>query len=699
MFFFLTILWIGSPVSQVNSMIKVGLAKPTTQPQFFYKGKIQFMDGNTVFKEMNSKGKFWIIRKKSNASAYCLRLMSGSTAQLNIKLKELRAREKSISYHVVKHKGNQRAYLETGKISSKSKADMLLHQHQKWGFQRASLIKLKGRNAHYVLVDKNFDRCDLGSRKLFGLKPKSGQGAITYQGREYRGTLYCRWNGSAFRVINYLPLETYLRGVVPGEMGPVVYPRLEALKAQAVAARTYALKNMGKFKKQGFDICDTPYCQVYKGVQVEHELTDQAIKETEGLVLVYDGKMIDALYTSTCGGETDPVQNVFPRKTKQPEPYLAGNSSYIESGTGWTVRLPQNRKLQACVPVQIRARLLGIASPDIEGELDTATVQSWFKDLKPVLGKLPEPLEKNVWTRMDFFDAITASAFMAASAEHQVDERDLLLYEKYADTKIDKALYFLLRYGAVLQRDLTDLDRSLSRKHALEILVRVAETFGPEIQWKRYFVDDMNKDGLLLRDWNGEYEYPLANLNLILSKDGDDWRIMEKVYLKKWDKVYLPNGSFDAGIIHCKANGWAASVDRSSPYSSWLEKKTVDELEKQARKYVKGIRGIKELKIISQAESGRVTELEIVAHSGKHRLTGLTIRRSLGIRDNLFEFLPHMERGKLKSVTFVGKGWGHGVGMSQVGAFGMALEGWDYKRILKHYYHQVEIVHRDTLKE
>ena len=116
-------------------------------------------------------------------------------------------------------------------------------------------------------------------------------------------------------------VEEYLRGVVPKEMGPELYDRLEALKAQTVAARTYTLKNLGEFADEGYDICATPRCQVYGGMGVEHPLSDEAISETSGEVMVFDGQLVEALYSSTCGGHTENVNVIFPLKD---QPYLKG---------------------------------------------------------------------------------------------------------------------------------------------------------------------------------------------------------------------------------------------------------------------------------------------------------------------------------------------------------------------------------------
>src|SRR5438045_6667617 len=120
-------------------------------------------------------------------------------------------------------------------------------------------------------------------------------------------------------IINELSLEDYLRGVVPAEMGPRVFDELEALKAQAIAARTYAVRNLGQFRREGYDICPTPACQAYLGFGGEEAMSDQAVKETAGLIATYQGQPIDALFTATCGGETSDVGVMFPSRN---DPYL-----------------------------------------------------------------------------------------------------------------------------------------------------------------------------------------------------------------------------------------------------------------------------------------------------------------------------------------------------------------------------------------
>ena len=102
-------------------------------------------------------------------------------------------------------------------------------------------------------------------------------------------------------------------------MGPKRFDEIEALKAQAVAARTYAFAHRGQFEAEGYDLCATPKCQVYAAPSAEDPLSTAAVDATRGLVLAHDGQFADALFVSTCGGVTENVENVF---SGGPVPYL-----------------------------------------------------------------------------------------------------------------------------------------------------------------------------------------------------------------------------------------------------------------------------------------------------------------------------------------------------------------------------------------
>src|SRR4030095_5662292 len=147
---------------------------------------------------------------------------------------------------------------------------------------------------------------------------------VRFNEKPYRGKIevFANTHGSV-TVVNVIGLEDYVRGVVPNELS---YPALEALKAQAIAARAYAVKTRGRFASEGFDLLPTTRSQVYRGLTSETSLTSQAVELTRGVVATYNGEPINALYTSTCGGRTEDAENIF----NQAIPYLRGRECAVE---------------------------------------------------------------------------------------------------------------------------------------------------------------------------------------------------------------------------------------------------------------------------------------------------------------------------------------------------------------------------------
>ncbi|MEK7854929.1 MAG: SpoIID/LytB domain-containing protein, partial [Acidobacteriota bacterium] len=147
---------------------------------------------------------------------------------------------------------------------------------------------------------------------------------VRLNGKAYRGKIEVFVNArGSLTVVNVVPLEEYLLGVVPAELS---LPNLEAQKAQAIAARTYAVANINGYGTQGFDMVPTVWSQVYKGVSIETKIGTQAVRETAGQIATYNGKPIMAYFTSTCGGRTENSENIFDHS----EPYLRGVECSLE---------------------------------------------------------------------------------------------------------------------------------------------------------------------------------------------------------------------------------------------------------------------------------------------------------------------------------------------------------------------------------
>ena len=140
------------------------------------------------------------------------------------------------------------------------------------------------------------------------IKPESN-GFVSVKRKWYRGHFKIINDNNGLTVMNDLPLELYLRGVVPSEM-PSGWEH-EAHKAQAIAARSYAVANMGKRGKYGYDLKDTPEDQAYGGASAETKQTNNAVTETEGIVLVCQGKIVPAYYSASAGGTTKNASQVW----------------------------------------------------------------------------------------------------------------------------------------------------------------------------------------------------------------------------------------------------------------------------------------------------------------------------------------------------------------------------------------------------
>jgi stage II sporulation protein D len=147
------------------------------------------------------------------------------------------------------------------------------------------------------------------------LEPGDENEYITVNGRRYRGEIEVQLSVTkkGLVVIETLPLEEYIYGIIVLEISPAW--SMEAVKAQAVAARTYALYHLGKHKKDGFDLCNTTDCQVYGGREAEDPRGNFAVDATRGMVVTYKTKLIPTFFHSSSGGYTENSENVWGNKT------------------------------------------------------------------------------------------------------------------------------------------------------------------------------------------------------------------------------------------------------------------------------------------------------------------------------------------------------------------------------------------------
>jgi stage II sporulation protein D len=156
-------------------------------------------------------------------------------------------------------------------------------------------------------------------------------GGVRLEGHRHVGALVCWRAGDRVACAVDTPLEAYLNGVLPGEV-PSAWP-LEAQKALAVAARTYAQVSRGKHAAEGFDVCDGTHCQMYLGHVPGAARSERAVRETRGLVALSGGQPIRAFYSADCGGRTASNEDVpFPDNPTEPQPYLRSTRDAPQPG-------------------------------------------------------------------------------------------------------------------------------------------------------------------------------------------------------------------------------------------------------------------------------------------------------------------------------------------------------------------------------
>ena len=245
-------------------------------------------------------------------------------------------------------------------------------------------------------------------------------------GKEYRGEMQLILNARGrINVVNVLPLEQYLRGVVPMELSPGAYPAVEALKAQAVAARTYALAHRTQSRDADFDLRDDTRSQVYGGLSAERDLTNRAVEETRGVAILYTndaGRLvpIDALYTANCGGRTENNEVIFGGK---PLSYLRSVTCQPDRQTFAGHDIVSNRTAESLIESENRAggrdlallQVLGFVLPRkastnyLRSAPDDGEMQNWMRRAAEIVGHAaPRSLKET--TRLGGFALLLASA-------------------------------------------------------------------------------------------------------------------------------------------------------------------------------------------------------------------------------------------------------------------------------------------------
>jgi|PersoiStandDraft_1058852.scaffolds.fasta_scaffold09292_2 stage II sporulation protein D len=513
---------------------------------------------------------------------------------------------------------------------------------------------------------------------------------VEFHGKRYRGGIRVLTNARGLlTVVNLVPIEDYLRGVVPAEMGPKRFDELEALKAQAVAARTYAIDNRGQFEAEGYDLCATPKCQAYGGADVEDPLSDAAVEQTKGLVALYGGKPIHALFSSTCGGSTEDAAVIFPSMA---QPYLTSVACAEAEAT----------TLVGSPPGHGRASGEPLSALEWRGEVL----------LRQILGKRQAPSRRILWAEGLALCGIRGNAgppsgsspgeVYAALAEALGLRKDEAVHLTALDRAYDKgppdAAPGLAGAGRDAYETLVRLKfpgsatfpvRRLNDRELAGVLASAALRMSGIVETSGRMA---TREGgsLMIKTSAGRVAVPADSSLVLARKVGEQYWPAATLALRPGDAVRFWKQGNRVLALWVEHSPAGATFEKESSWTEWVRRVSGRELAIRAGHRVTGTE-VRAVEVTRRGRSGRAIEAKISTDRGAFTLSGFDLRQALELPDLLFTVHPVFGTSGNPEFVFIGRGWGHGVGLCQNGAYGMALAGRRFEEILGHYYPGVEI--------
>ncbi len=418
--------------------------------------------------------------------------------------------------------------------------------------------------------------------------------AIYIDGRLYRGKMAFSVMPDRLISINIVPLQQYLYGVVPNEIF-ISWP-METIKAQAVAARTYAVANINPDSWTGYDLEDNQNSQVYRGYESEVEVTSQAVDETDGIMIYHDDELITAFFHSTSGGRTENSENVWvatvPYLKAVDDPY-----SNISPYTEWEVAVSDEELL--------------------------LSAQDENPDVSAVYGVTLTEISENYRVMECVISTDVGDIVLGKESVRAIIGYDVL-----------PSSWFTVS---------TDTDVYLLSENSFKYVPKIEETVSDE--------DEIDND-----ESNEE-------------EDKDDSLVGESENLEEDDSLVGEGEDSDL------------EEDESSlldDESSLLDEEDTDsdltdsdeELEEIIENPDEKRVAVSSKYIISASGTDRIenSELSVISEDGVEELPSIPVE-----------------------YYFIGRGFGHGIGLSQYGAKAMADEGFNFEEILKYYYTGVEV--------
>ncbi|WNX86556.1 SpoIID/LytB domain-containing protein [Agathobaculum sp. NTUH-O15-33] len=457
------------------------------------------------------------------------------------------------------------------------------------------------------------------------------------KGYKWRGDfVYRKASNGNVAVINYVGLEDYVKGVLPYEVS-ADWP-IEALKAQAVCARSFALGTLDKHASYGFDVCNTTNCQVYKGANLATDNSDHAVDQTKGEYLTYGGKLAVGYFFSSDGGATEDAKNVWGGDY----PYLKGKIDPYEDVKGaqngvWSVTL---------TPAEVQQKL--IAAGHMIGEVASVAVTKRTATDNVNEVTVTDTTGKQVTITKDAVRSVFGLNSIRYTITPNVDGRPITTQTPNITQTADT-----LPKTEPIKISATDQNITLN---------------GKAVAPQGYNINDYNY--FKLRDLAYLLSGTSAQFNVVWNSKDNQIELASKTNYEKVGGEMTP--AEGTVIKNCTPSDSTILLDG--------KKIELDGYRVNGNNYYK-VRDVGEkLGFGVDWDKQSQTVLLTSALSGDPESP-----------DDGGTTTPETPTAKVDSYTFNGTGWGHSVGMSQYGALAMAKKGYDYDEILSFYFTDIEI--------
>ncbi|MBP7416349.1 MAG: hypothetical protein KA831_06825, partial [Pyrinomonadaceae bacterium] len=420
---------------------------------------------------------------------------------------------------------------------------------------------------------------------------------------------------------------------------------------------------------------------------------------------------IMAYFTSTCGGRTEDGGNIF----DQGEPYLKGVECSLEGHRHFepflikTTRQPA--KLRDEANLELARQMSSFASNGFFLSASQMT-DDWFEDvphenevsnwLTQLAGRFGKPLtgvNRDSARPTELARLIAGFIYAPGYADTMLTESDInyqLSFDDAGEIPKDRRaeVALLLRDGYfTIHPDLTlKPNRPFSRAKLLRLITEIYQ----KKKWMPEMLSGIAKptvDGkLVLKNGKGERQVTVRPDVFLFREFGNNMYPVREAALVGGEQVnYQLDAVGAVKYLEIKPTDSPTTAENMSPWVFWNKSASAGEVQSRLSRYVRGIGTLYDINVKKVGYSRRPIELEIIGSNGVKTLKGGKIRSALRLPEQLFVMNKRYSGSTVTGYTFTGRGWGHGVGMCQYGAFGLAKMGVKFDEIIRHYYTGVEV--------